>query len=577
MKEKEKQSKFVCKDVFEIDIDNDDTKIRDALTQYCMNSIKKEKSMKPSQKTRDLSTDSDVASIFTLWEGEMYHVERIQVPYSVELSEMCQKAKSLRNRAIFLGRNIYFLTNRDSYPLASMYPDLAEKIYGFMEQYLKFRELEELKAKLFKNPSLKISEKLRKTLTNKFWYYNGLNNFLKHDPAYERVAEIHSQVPQQILWAVDYSWHSYFEAVKKWKVNPDLYPGGRRPSIPHYGRKYNEFPIIFPDQPFKQKRVLDHYSATTRSTIIKHKGKVKTYETGELIFPKKTIIAPVRTKVHPRDIIGVRIVPRGSTYIFEAIYRKKITPISDLKEDRAVAIDIGLNILMTTVNNFGKPPILIRGNKIKSDNQLMNKMLAKLQSARTGGKTLKKGQILPETMEMKRIRVNRNNKISDAFHKASRYLIDYCEQNQVNTIVIGYNKYWKSGINLQKKVTQNFVFVPFGRLITKIKYKAELKGIRMVVVNESYTSKCSALDYEPIKKHKNYLGTRGPIMKGKEKGGVGVKYYQARGLFKSSNGTLIHSDVNGAFNIGRKAFPEKFGEKNIPTEYMLTQPVEVNV
>ena len=66
-------------------------------------------------------------------------------------------------------------------------------------------------------------------------------------------------------------------------------------------------------------------------------------------------------------------------------------------------------------------------------------------------------------------------------------------------------------------------------------------------------------------------------MKGRGKGGVGIKYHQTRGLFRASDGMIIHSDVNGAFNIGRKAFPEQFGKRYIPTEHMLIQPVEVYV
>jgi putative transposase len=29
--------------------------------------------------------------------------------------------------------------------------------------------------------------------------------------------------------------------------------------------------------------------------------------------------------------------------------------------------------------------------------------------------------------------------------------------------------------------------------------------------------------------------------------------------YRSSNGTIIHADVNGAFNIGRKVIPNSFG------------------
>jgi hypothetical protein len=79
------------------------------------------------------------------------------------------------------------------------------------------------------------------------------------------------------------------------------------------------------------------------------------------------------------------------------------------------------------------------------------------------------------------------------------------------------------------------------------------------------------LDQEEIKKHKEYLGIRGPSMKGRGKGGVGTKYPKARGLFKSKKYGYIHSDVNGAFNIGRKLLPSYFS--NIPRNKMQLSPI----
>ena len=87
----------------------------------------------------------------------------------------------------------------------------------------------------------------------------------------------------------------------------------------------------------------------------------------------------------------------------------------------------------------------------------------------------------------------------------------------------------------RKANNQNFVIIPYKRLIQMMQYKAKLVCIEVILIQESYTSKCSALDDEPIGKHKNYMGRR-------------VK----RGLFQSSKGTMINADVNGAINILRK-------------------------
>ncbi len=67
-------------------------------------------------------------------------------------------------------------------------------------------------------------------------------------------------------------------------------------------------------------------------------------------------------------------------------------------------------------------------------------------------------------------------------------------------------------------------------------YKAEDQGITVIKQEESHSSKCFFLDNEPIEHHNKYLGRR-----------------ITRGLFKSHTGTIINADVNGAYNILKKA------------------------
>ncbi len=86
-----------------------------------------------------------------------------------------------------------------------------------------------------------------------------------------------------------------------------------------------------------------------------------------------------------------------------------------------------------------------------------------------------------------------------------------------------------------------FVTIPFLTLVRKLQYKAEEAGIKVILTEEDYTSKCSVLDNEVIKKHPNYLGRR-----------------LKRGLFRSKTGILLNADCNSAGNIGRKVFPLVF-------------------
>ena len=71
-----------------------------------------------------------------------------------------------------------------------------------------------------------------------------------------------------------------------------------------------------------------------------------------------------------------------------------------------------------------------------------------------------------------------------------------------------------------------------------LRYKVQIRGINVILQEESYTSKCSFLDNEPICNHDVYVGKR-----------------VHRGLFCASDGTLINADINGALNILRKAVP----------------------
>ena len=66
-------------------------------------------------------------------------------------------------------------------------------------------------------------------------------------------------------------------------------------------------------------------------------------------------------------------------------------------------------------------------------------------------------------------------------------------------------------------------------LIQQISYKAEERGIKVILVDEDHTSKCSFLDGEPIGHRDEYIGRR------------------MKGLFKSARGTIINADVNAAY------------------------------
>ena len=128
----------------------------------------------------------------------------------------------------------------------------------------------------------------------------------------------------------------------------------------------------------------------------------------------------------------------------------------------------------------------------------------------------------------------------------SRYIINHLIENQIGTLVIGNNPNWKQDINLGKKNNQNFVQIPFLKLIEQLKYKGKLVGIKVIINEESYTSIASFLDWDDL-----------PVYQ------KGVKYRFSgkrvkRGLYQASNGVKYNADVNGSLNILRKVVPNAF-------------------
>ena len=189
--------------------------------------------------------------------------------------------------------------------------------------------------------------------------------------------------------------------------------------------------------------------------------------------------------------------------------------------NRYSSIDLGVNNLATVTSNVVKPYI-INGKPIKSINQYYNKETAICRSNNN-----KKRQ--------RRLSLKRENKIKDYFHKSSSYIVNQLVSDSINTLIIGYNKDWKQDTNMGKINNQKFVFIPHSKFVTMLQYKCRLKGINVLLTEESYTSKSSFLDRDPLKKSESYGGKR-----------------ICRGLYRTKNGTLINSDVNGALNILRK-------------------------
>lgn len=309
-----------------------------------------------------------------------------------------------------------------------------------------------------------------------------------------------SKVAQWTLKQVDKNFISFFNSLKSEKVQHKVH-------IPRYLEKQGRNLLIFTNQAISYKELKKGYLKLSGC-----ENKIKLQHT---------------------DIQQVRVVPKGNHFIVEVIYNQEVEP--EIQSKNYAGIDLGLDNLATVGGNKTSP-FIINGKPLKSINQYYNKKLGLLKSRQN-----KCNNKDVNSREIRSLASKRNNKIKDYLHKSSRMLVNRLVSSNVSLVVVGHNKEWKQDINIGKVNNQNFVQIPYNQFIQMITYKAELRGIKVIQREESYTSKCSFMDNETICKHETYMGKR-------------VK----RGLFRSASGRLINADLNGALNILKKEVPDAF-------------------
>ena len=331
----------------------------------------------------------------------------------------------------------------------------------------------------------------------------------------EQYKAIPSKVSSTVLLMVQHNFKSYFKAIAEFYKTPSKFKG--RPKLPNYLDTTNgRFIASYTNQAISKK------AFNERNKILLSKTNIELY-----------------TKIREfKDINCVRIVPRLDHYVIEIVYTIPDTNKLD-NNNRYMSIDLGVNNLGTITSNIkGLQPIIINGKPLKSINQYYNKRLAHYKSKLINGtKTSKRIQ---------KLHLKRKNKIDNYLHKASKYIIKLCKDNEINTVIIGKNDNWKQDVNIGNINNQNFVNIPHSRFIWMNTYKGEIDGINIITKEESYTSKASFIDLD-------YIPTYGdkdiPVFSGKR---------ICRGLYKSKQGKIINADVNGSYNILRKAIPNVF-------------------
>ncbi len=353
-------------------------------------------------------------------------------------------------------------------------------------------------------------------------YYFTEGEFLKYEKNYTLLKTspnyrtLNSNIAQQILKEVDGSFKSFFGLLKLAKQGKYAFKDCK---LPHYLPKDGFTTLVIGFVRLNDNKLILPFSNNFRKT---HK-------------PVEITIPPI---LIDKKIKEIRIIPKAKARFFEIqyTYEAKCTQ-RDLNKNNSLALDLGINNLVTAVSNTGRS-FIIDGRRLKSINQWFNKENARLQSIKDKQHFGKQ-----PTNRQKALARDRNNKVNDYMNKAARKVINYCITNDIGTLVAGYNETFQRDSNIGKRNNQTFVNIPYGKLREKLEYLCELNGITFVKQEESYTSKASFWDKDNIPVYNND-NPKEYLFSGKR---------THRGQYRTSFGKTLNADVNGALNILRKS------------------------
>ena len=353
-------------------------------------------------------------------------------------------------------------------------------------------------------------------------YYFSEGEFIKYEKNYTLLKNspnyklLNSNMAQQILKEVDGSFKSFFGLLKLAKQGKYTFKDCR---LPHYLPKDGYTTLVIGFVRLKENKLILPFSNSFK----------KTHKAVEITIPPILLDKKVKE---------IRIIPKAKARFFEIQYIYEAECVQrNLNTNNALALDLGINNLVTAVSSNGRS-FIIDGRKLKSINQWFNKENARLQSIKDKQHYGKKS-----TNRQKAIARDRNNKVNDYMNKAARKVINYCIANDIGALVVGYNETFQQSSHIGKRNNQNFVNIPYGQLRSKLEYLCRLNGIIFVKQEESYTSKSSFWDRDDIPVY-NADNPREYQFSGKR---------VHRGQYKTASGKTINADVNGALNIMRKS------------------------
>ena len=347
---------------------------------------------------------------------------------------------------------------------------------------------------------------------------------------------------------------NYFKCLKDWKKNPDKYTGC--PKLPRAKKISGLTNFAIP---------LDQVSWSSKKNLvgINLNQKMRYFYIGKIIKNCRILGRTIKS-------IAVKMKNKEIYLSFSCSDENEVIANSSTKK---AGIDIGLNNLATIfIDDQNSQSLIVDGSRYKFYNSKFNRLVSKLNESIASEvietrvitkkdnttveipvKWTKRGHRLKRFVTF--LYFKRDNFFKTEFHQQSKRIVEYLLACGVKQLVLSrsLSSLMNNGeCNLRKATKQNFIQVPFIQLIDNIEEKALKNGIKVVFIDEAYTSKTSCISGDVTEIQKK---AKSKSISTNEFKGTRVK----RGLFKDSIIDKIwNADLNGAVNHIKVAFKDNF-------------------
>ena len=339
-----------------------------------------------------------------------------------------------------------------------------------------------------------------------------------------------SQTAQEVCKSLDQSWKSYTSLKKTVGIRNPQPPNNKKIPMPitymQNGMKHNEEEIRL-SLPITLKQMVKEADGFDKTFLfLRHKAFSQVSNIKQLmIFPPQNGKCDVVLNYEVKEAVAL---PDNGKYL---------------------AIDLGIHNLATCFDSANDKTFIV-GREYLAICHYFHKEIAKAQSALAKQSSSQWKAPQYTSKRLKALRKKRNNSIRDYLHKLTKFIVNYCIKNEINTVVVGDLKGLaknKKRSHHSKSYNQKLYEMPYFKISVMLEYKLTLKGINFVLQEESYSSQCSPNTQEVSKQ---YAQKSNRIQ---------------RGLYIEGN-QIYNADAVGAFNILRKYCSSKSIKQQFSTK-----------